>query len=436
MTRNDAELNALARCYIDRASMEYAITEGITSFHFESDSTRKTWQVLYSIYAAGDEITFDRIHAAYAAKWPVGFNDTRTFSEITARYKADHKAEVAYLKSEFARRQLKALVSMMHDGISDPNICPIELAKRASTSIANITSAQRTQRTWAQAVEAAKMDFLNDTQPPAKRMAPDTLPWPHRYMDETFGPIERGELVVIAARTSNGKSSLARQVALECVLRGKQVLTHTLEVGDKELARNLAANTTRTRTRKHLDFLPDDRKNAVLKSFDAMARWSNFHLRTMENVSAEMAATATAIRSQYGLDIWIIDYLGLIEEARGTANGMNLAASIGRVTSALKVEATRQNCAVILLCQINRAGDEEPTLTHLQDSGRIEQDASRVIIIHIPKKVNGVEQFASSSRDQPFFAATIKQLKGRNHGTGSVDCRFHRESASFVFDGE
>lgn len=152
-----------------------------------------------------------------------------------------------------------------------------------------------------------------------------------------------------------------------------------------------------------------------------------------------MLARAMAFKNRHGLRLWVIDYLGLIGDCQNTRPGENTAAAIGRVTRALKRFATSQNVPVVLLCQLNRgaeAAEGEPKLSNLRDSGRIEEDANRVILLHRPTTYTvGTNSYTqdptSSPKDEPTHYIEVIQAKGRNTGTARVSLSFHRPTATF-----
>ena len=117
--------------------------------------------------------------------------------------------------------------------------------------------------------------------------------------------------------------------------------------------------------------------------------------------------------------------------------GEHRAQSVGRVSRALKRMALENNCVVLVLSQLNRdsAKDEgEPQMHHLRESGDIEQDADKIILLHRPSTnpQTGAEQVGTASaKDTPSFHITAIQAKGRDDGTGTVGLTFRRAITRF-----
>jgi replicative DNA helicase len=278
-------------------------------------------------------------------------------------------------------------------------------------------------------------------KPPADRAANHwAIDWPWIDLQKCLLPIEPGELVILAARPSVGKSSLARQLAWSCVDAGIPTLFHTLEVGDSELATNLAANISGRQARRDLDRMHPSDQAELLAAYDALAAPSApFQAIGEDDTCLALISRARAFKSRHGMRLWVVDHLGLIADCMETRKGENVATAIGRVTRALKRFATTERVAVLLLCQLNRGAegrDGPPLLSHLRDSGRIEEDANRVIFLHRPTEYhsNGVryeqDPYSSPSDERTHYIEVI-QAKGRNTGTSTVALSFDRPTSTF-----
>ena len=296
-------------------------------------------------------------------------------------------------------------------------------------------------RSWKDAVNEARDVTVERMKPPAERAANHwAIDWPWLDLQKCLLPIEPGELVILAARPSVGKSSLARQLAWSCVNAAIPTLVHTLEVGDSELATNLAANISGKQARRDLDRMHPADQAELLAAYDALAAPSApFQAIGEDDTALSLISRARAFKSRYGMRLWVIDHLGLIQDCLETRKGENVATAIGRVTRALKRFATTERVAVLLLCQLNRGAegrDGPPMLSHLRDSGRIEEDANRVIFLHRPTEyyADGMkyeqDPYSSPSDERTHYIEVI-QAKGRNTGTSTVALSFDRPTATF-----
>lgn len=251
-------------------------------------------------------------------------------------------------------------------------------------------------------------------------------------LDTVFAKGRRGELIVVAARPSVGKSSLMRAMAKRAARDGLTVQVNSLEVPARDIALQMASSDSgislRALSRAHATD-----KEAFRTALRAL-KLPKFHVYDNDYTLAKICARARALKP----DVIFIDYLGLIHDCN-PGPGETKAQAVGRVTKALKRLALELNCVVVLLAQINRAsvsdGNREPRLDDLRDSGDIEQDADRVIFLHLPSSdpLLGTPQKSTDDvNDVPRFFVNVIQAKGRNVGTGIVSTYFKRATATFM----
>lgn len=421
--------------YEGSAKANELVAEGLTPAHFSDRRNAEIWKAIANCAAIGSKCDMSNIctHLVMAGR----VEQAGGYGYITAVTSLECSKQVAWnalddVRNAYMGRRL-ALLARHITACCERGDDARKTAAEVSDSLTEIISEKHREPNWTELVKDARRTFGEDCAGNKEAAKRNYILWGIDGMDREFHPMERGEFVAVAARTSCGKSSLSRQVALAAILRGESVLIHTLETGGPEFARNLAGNRAMTRTRKNLQQLTAGQRKDVDRAFDELAKKNKVIVRTKEFDLATIAATGRAVKQTVGLDLWVIDYLGLITDTRPSKAGENMAAAIGKVTQQLKQLAQTLECVIVCPVQINRAGIDEPNLHHLQDSGRIEQDASRVIIIHIPEKNSGgVTQIDTSPDDVAWYEAKISQKKGRNYGTGSLAARFHRESATFV----
>jgi len=200
--------------------------------------------------------------------------------------------------------------------------------------------------------------------------------------DEKFGGFGPGELVILAARTSIGKTSLACQIAEYVASRGQRVYFCSLEMARKELATKMVCgragiDTLRIRSghleREEVDSLSRAASGMPLESF-------LIHDRARFTVQ-DVARAARREAHKAGLSLVVVDYLQRITpmDRRGKRYEQ-----IGEMTDGLKALARELNLPVLCLSQLNRESvkEDRPSLTHLRESGSIEQDADMVLFLY------------------------------------------------------
>ena len=208
----------------------------------------------------------------------------------------------------------------------------------------------------------------------------DALDW-NTY--QGWGP---GQLIVLAARPSVGKTALMLKFARSAAEAGFPVDIFSLEMTKEELGQRLLYSTGEVQpTDINTGFVIQDRFDEACASLKKLDIQINDTSRSLEEIVARLSINVRAGRCKVGF----IDYLGLMNVVTGYRENVNQA--IARITGELKALAKRLRIPIILLCQLNRdvvRGDRAPELYDLRDSGAIEQDADIVMMLENEKAIN------------------------------------------------
>lgn len=213
------------------------------------------------------------------------------------------------------------------------------------------------------------------------------VPTGFHELDELTSGLQKGDLIIVAARPSVGKSTFAMNIAEYAAIEaGKKVAVFSLEMSREQLSTRMLCsiakmdmqrvNTGQT-TQEDLSVL----SSALLKLSD-----SDMYIDDSGNLSvADIRSRCRRQQTRYGLDLVVIDYLGLIQ--LGNKRG-SLVADIAEATRALKILAKELQVPIMLLCQLSRGSESRkengyrPILADLRDSGAIEQDADLVLLLY------------------------------------------------------
>ena len=226
-------------------------------------------------------------------------------------------------------------------------------------------------------VVADVLEGLNDSGQPSRGLMTGIY-----SVDQAFGVMMPGELVVLAARPGIGKSSLAMQIAIHNARQGRSVLFVSLEMTEEELAlRQLCSvakvNQRRVRCSGSID--KEERQRLIAAGSELHSLPFELWAPPRANTSAIRGACRLTQRTK-GIDLLVVDYVGLVTP---TDSKRPRHEQIGAVTAALKATAKELGVPVLALCQLNRdAEGKEPTLAMLRDSGSVEQDSDAVIFLH------------------------------------------------------
>lgn len=252
----------------------------------------------------------------------------------------------------------------------------------------------------------------------------------YRFNDKTGG-LQPGDLIVLAARPSMGKTTFALNVALNaCLNDDAAILFFSLEMGAEQIARNLLCATARVNATRVRNGNITERDWALLN--DAAGR---LHKKPFL-IDATPGLTAMAIRtksrrvarklSQKGngkVGMIVVDYLQLVAPPPKSENRQQ---EISQISRSLKELARELQAPVIALSQLNRSvdsrEDHRPRLSDLRESGAIEQDADVICFLYREDYYSG-EGAAGGESDEP-RPTELMVAKQRNGPTGNVDLLF------------
>ena len=191
-----------------------------------------------------------------------------------------------------------------------------------------------------------------------------------------WGP---GQLIILAARPSVGKTAISLQMAKASAEAGFPTLFFSLEMTEKELGRRLLASTgIVTQHEMMIGRMDWERYEAAAGRISNLPLIIDDRSRFLSDITARITISAEHGKCR----IAFIDYLGFIKDNDGGRLSMNQ--QISNITSELKAVAKRVGIPIVLLCQLNRESAKdgrEPQLYDLRDSGSIEQDADVVLML-------------------------------------------------------
>ena len=259
-------------------------------------------------------------------------------------------------------------------------------------------------------------------------------------LDALLGGFKRGDLVVLAARTGVGKSSLLLNFARNAAAgqRGT-VAFFALEMSADQLAmRLLSAESGVDATRLRLGMHSEPEEARIMHAVGALGE-ARLYIDDSAVLSVpEIRAKCRRLQADAGLDLVIVDYLQLLHAA--SPGGENRASELGRMTRALKELARELGVPVVAAAQLSRAVESRtphiPMLSDLRESGSIEQDADVVIFVYREDVYRTPEQWqddhpGEAGGGHPTGLAQLIVAKHRNGPTGAVSVRFLDRTASF-----
>ena len=248
-------------------------------------------------------------------------------------------------------------------------------------------------------------------------------------LDRMTAGFQAGDLIVLAARPSMGKTALAINIAEHVALNeGLPVAVFSMEMGAAQLAVRIVGSIGRI-DQSHLRTgkLTDDEWPRLTEAIEKL-RTISLHIDESAGLtSSELRANARRLSRQCGkLGLIVVDYLQLMS---GSSNdGENRATELGEISRGLKTLAKELQCPVIALSQLNRSvetrPDKRPMMSDLRESGAIEQDADIIMFIYRD------EYYTKDACKEPGVAEVII-AKQRNCPTGTVKLAFLKPITKF-----
>jgi replicative DNA helicase len=437
----DDERRLLSCVFIDGAdTFARAQNAGVTGATFHDPRNRTIYSAMQALQASGAVIGLDTVASQVQALGQL--EAMGGWAHLIASSNAE--ATTAYADQYITRiRNLEVLRGVITESTALISAChglqaeaPSTVIDPAITRLLSIAAGLGTtqEQPWDSVVgQAGAMleEIIKAGGVPEKQ----SIRWPWPRMDERFNPMQRSQLIVIAARPSVGKSSLARPIALAAAIRRHSVYFVTLEVNPERVPLQMAAALSKIGLREvnkaHVKDQDDMRR--ALQSLHGLG----ITISKRDRNIARICGRARALKAQGKLDLLIVDH-GLLLEDVANARSSELISAISTVTKALKTLATELEIVVILLWQLNRNSvaddNREPHLSDLRGSGSLEEDADKVLLLHRPNEdpLTHQPQLPTMTTEfRPRFFTNIIQAKGRDDGTSLMSFYFDRRTARF-----
>jgi len=241
-------------------------------------------------------------------------------------------------------------------------------------------------------------------------------------LNDLTGGFQKTDLIVVAGRPSQGKSANVIQIASHMALQGYKVGIFPVEVGKRQLVKNILACQGKMNTHRFRDGRFDDMTQ--LKKVVDMVSSTNIFIDENAKSSTEIMRQARKMKREHGLDVIFVDHLQAMRESRRFEN-RNL--EIDFMVSNLKDMAKELDTPVVLTSQLNREVERrtppKPKLSDMRESGAIEQVADIIISIYRP------EYYDKNTPDKGI--AEFEILKNRNGTLGEFSLRWNRHCIRF-----
>ena len=263
------------------------------------------------------------------------------------------------------------------------------------------------------------------------------LPTGFSDLDNLLAGLQKSDLVILAARPSVGKTSLALDIARQAAVKNKAAVgIFSLEMSkeqlvDRMLCAQAGVSLWKMRTGKLSDREEDNDFANISASMGQLSEAPIFIDDSANTSIMEIRTKARRLQIEKKLDLIVIDYLQLME-GRGRY-GDNRVQEVSEITRGLKGIARELNIPVLALSQLSRVVEQSrpaiPKLSHLRESGSIEQDADVVMFIYRKSSDRNYDIDELTEEDKTI--AEIHIAKHRNGPTGKIKLFFDENTVSF-----
>lgn len=251
-------------------------------------------------------------------------------------------------------------------------------------------------------------------------------------LDTDLRGLHPGNLIIIGARPSQGKTCLGLTMAMAAAASTQRpALFFSIEMSSDEInMRELSMRGQVDNWKLNLGKLSQAEYPRVVQALEDL-REGCVHVVSVSMIAVnKIRVLARRARAKSGgLSVIVIDYLQLLDD--GSKGGENRAVALGEISRGLKILAREMDVPVVALSQLNRKLDDRPDrrprLSDLRESGSLEQDADVVLLLHRP-----CVYFPDKPSEFPPTLAEIIIAKQRNGPTGTVEVEFIAEQTRFT----
>jgi replicative DNA helicase len=424
---------ALLGSIMIRGEAMHDIVDVVGESSFYSNQHKNIWSAIFELHSKTTPIDLLSLSARLKDKGLLDQSGGMTYlteliNAVPSSTNAEHYAEIVQ-KKHIMRELLRAAEHITGLGYDEEGELHdiLEKAEKALYAVTNKTGSHKfvaLKDTLHEAWE--RIDRLHSTKDELRG-----VPTGFAEIDNKLAGFQKSDLIILAARPSMGKTSLALDIARKSSVNHKvPVAIFSLEMSSQQLVDRMLAAESQVDSWKirtgHFEKLSAQQDFKAIN--EAMGRLSEAPIYIDDqpgNNILKMRATARRLKNEKGLGLIIVDYLQLMVPTQ-TKGSDNLVQQVTEISRSLKNLARELEVPVLALSQLSRAVEQrggKPRLSDLRDSGSIEQDADVVMFIH-----------RESDQDQGGRKQEAEILieKHRNGPTGIAKLFFDSKKTTFM----
>lgn len=398
----------------------------ITDDLFSNSISKRLFRGFEKVMLEGGKVDVVRVVEASKGSWDINY-DHLTNLVANISYETDFETYLAYALEGYKQLKLQHLLARINERVEQGEETE-GLIKAMEVELFNIKEVR--ESTINDMATNLKIVFDNiDKNASAKGLV--GIGSGFKHLDDFTGGWQRSDLVIIAADTSQGKTSFALNCAKNAAIAFKHpVAIYSLEMSALQLSARLMSMESNINSKSILrSKLSTDEISQIHSSLYQLSEAEIYIDDCPSNLISYIMSSIRTLRLQKNIEFAVVDYLQLVGLGE---KGVSREQEVGKIARMLKNLAKELNIAIMVLSQLNRGQSSrsggEPRLSDLRDSGQIEEAADTVILLYRPE-VYGVETYGDGSSTSGI--AEIKIAKGRNIGLSTILLNFEPELTRF-----
>ena len=427
----EAEESLLGNIMLYDDAMRECVDSGIRESDFYLEKHRSIYKLMDSMYSNKEKIDtvslstklkdyglYDKIggleYLMQLADSTISANNTKEYIKIVKN-------------KSLARNIIKTGEEISNDAFNGENNID-ELLKNAEDKILNVTRS-RVDNNFISGNELFEttLKHVEEIQESGVQTGIRSL---YPDLDRLTNGFQKGDLVILAARPSMGKTAFALNLAVNSAsVSNGAIAIFSLEMPAEQVAIRILADKAKVEIQKIRTGNLTDADWSKLNEASQELRRQNFYIDDTPGISvAQIKANARKLVQDHGISLVVIDYIQLIGSPKGNVESRQQ--EVSQISRELKAMARELSVPVIALSQLSRGvesrQDKRPMLSDLRESGALEQDADLVMFLYRDAYYNREANAAQTREDVELILA-----KHRNGPTGNIKLAFEKEINAF-----
>lgn len=428
----EAEISIIGGLMVDPESLD-VVCDVLTADDFYKSAHQKIYQTILDLNSKSQPIDIITISNQLSNKKELeSIGGPSALAEILNQVPAavNIRGYAEIVKEKALLRRLIAVNSEIINSAYDSSFESIEtFVDEVETKIFKITEQRETNNNLVGAAELVKMSIDKLTELSSRNEDITGIASGFSTLDKMTAGFQPGDLVIIAARPSMGKTAFSLNLAMHAAMKLKKSVAYfSVEMAKEQLMMRLLASEAKVNMSDvRIGRIRDNDWPRLIDKASKMAE-TNLYIDDTSSISPfEIRSKARRIKAQHGLDMIVIDYLQIM--------GLNTRVEsrermIAEISKSLKSIAKELRVPVVALSQLNRgvegrSGDmRKPVLSDLRESGAIEQDADLIMMLYR-------EEYYDPDNAEARGQADLLIRKHRNGPVGEIKLRWQSQFGYF-----